>query len=152
MSVVHEVYFTENVAVLSFEKAPADIHFLSELFTRVAEAGINVDMISQTAPKSAVNTLSFTVSSEHVPGVLAVLKKMNTGIRPMVSSGNVKIALYGEEMPSKLGVAADAFAVLAEAGIDILLITTSEVDISILVTGANGDAAYALLKKRYMPE
>ena len=91
MKVIHEVYFTENVAVLSFEKAPATIHFLSELFTRVAKAGINVDMISQTAPKGSVNTLSFTVADEHVPGVLAVLNEMNAGIRPMVSTGNVKI-------------------------------------------------------------
>ena len=38
MKVIHEVYFTENVAVLSFEKAPATIHFLSGLFLRVAKA------------------------------------------------------------------------------------------------------------------
>ena len=152
MKVIHEVYFTENVAVLSFEKAPATIHFLSGLFTRVAKAGINVDMISQTAPKGSVNTLSFTVTDEPVPGVLAVLNEMNAGIRPMVSTGNVKIALYGEEMPSKVGVAAGAFALLNEAGIDILLITTSEVDISIVVTSANSDAAYAILKKEYMTE
>ena len=152
MKVIHEVYFTENVAVLSFEKAPATIHFLSELFLRVAKAGINVDMISQTAPKGSVNTLSFTVADEHVPQVLAVLNEMNTGIRPMVSTGNVKIALYGEEMPSKVGVAAGALALLNKAGIDILLITTSEVDISIVVTSADSDAAFAILKREYMPD
>ncbi len=149
MKVIHEVYFTENVAILSFEKAPATIGFLSELFNRVADAGINVDMISQTAPKGAVNAISFTVADEHVAGVLAVLNEMNVGIRPMVSTGNVKIALYGEEMPSKVGVAAGAFAVLNEAGIDILLITTSEVDISIVVSSADSDAAYSALKKEY---
>lgn len=55
-------------------------------------------------------------------------------------------------MPSKVGVAAGAFALLNEMGIDILLITTSEVDISIVVTSANSDAAYAILKKEYMTE
>ena len=109
-------------------------------------------MISQTAPKGSVNTLSFTVADEHVPQVLAVLNEMNTGIRPMVSTGNVKIALYGEEMPSKVGVAAGAFALLNKAGIDILLITTSEVDISIVVTSADSDAAFAILKREYMPD
>ena len=67
----------------------------------------------------------------------------------MVSTGNVKIALYGEEMPSKVGVAAEAFALLSEADIDILLITTSEVDISLVVRSAQSDRAYEILKKAY---
>ena len=149
MHVIHEVYFTENAAVLSFDNAPANSHFLSELFCSVAKAGVNVDMISQTAPKGEKNTISFTVADEMVPTVLKVAASLSAKMRPMVSTGNVKIALYGEEMPSKVGVAAEAFALLSEANIDILLITTSEVDISLVVRSAQSDRAYEILKKAY---
>lgn len=48
MKVISKISLTENVAIVSFEKVPARIGFLSDLFDRVARAGINVDMISQT--------------------------------------------------------------------------------------------------------
>ena len=70
----------------------------------------------------------------------------------IVQDETAKDVYKRQEMPSKVGVAAGAFALLNEAGIDILLITTSEVDISIVVTSANSDAAYAILKKEYMTE
>ena len=153
MNVISRVYFTENVAIISFEKAPAKIGFLSGLFDRVAEAGINVDMISQTAPKGAHNTIAFTVSDDVVTDVLSIvttLQPEGSPVMPLVSAGNVKISLYGEEMPSKVGVAADVFHRLNEKGIDVLLITTSDVDISIVVSSANADAAYELLKAAYL--
>lgn len=110
MKVISKVYFTENVAIVSFEKAPAKISFLSGLFDRVSKAGINVDMISQTAPKGAFHTIAFTVSDDAVADVLAIVTEMKHdehAVMPLVSAGNVKISLYGEEMPSKVGVAAD---------------------------------------------
>lgn len=155
MSVIHQVYFTENVAIVSFEKAPARIGFVSSLFDQVADAGVNVDMISQTAPKGAHNTISFTVSDDRVADVLAIitgLKATEQAVVPLISTGNVKICLYGEEMPSKVGVAAGVFDLLNEQGIDVLLITTSDVDISIVVSPANADRAYSILKAAYMPE
>lgn len=153
MKVISKVYFTESVAIISFEKAPAKIGFLSGLFDRVSRAGINVDMISQTAPKGEYNTIAFTVSDEFVPDVLAIIAEMKGdehAVMPMVSAGNVKISLYGEEMPSKVGVASDVFDHLNEIGVDVLLITTSDVDISIVVSSANADAAYEALRAAYV--
>ncbi|MCI8407000.1 MAG: ACT domain-containing protein [Oscillospiraceae bacterium] len=149
MKVISKISLTENVAIVSFEKVPARIGFLSDLFDRVARAGINVDMISQTAPKGEQNTLAFTVSDGDVPRILSTvtaLKGGESGMMPLVSSGNIKISLYGEEMPSKVGVAAEVFSILKEAGIDLLLITTSDVDISLVVSGPNGDAALCALE------
>lgn len=153
MNVISKMDFTENVAIVSFEKAPAKIAFLSKLFDMVADAGINVDMISQTAPKGEQNTIAFTVSDDMVTKVLTVVTALSPesgAVMPLISAGNVKISLYGEEMPSKVGVAADAFHRLGEQGIDILLITTSNVDISIVVRSADADAAYALLQSAYL--
>lgn len=152
MSVVTKVDLTENVAIVSFENAPAHIGFLAKLFDRVAKAGVNVDMISQTAPKGESNTISFTVSCDKLTEVLQVvnsLKAEEKDIVPLVSTGNVKLCLYGGKMPEVVGVASDAFLKLKEKNIDILLITTSDFDISIVVTAANADLAYDTLKKAY---
>lgn len=150
MNVISKISMTENVAIVSFEKVPARIGFLAGLFQRVAQAGINVDMISQTAPKGERNTLAFTVSDEEVPKILSIIVELNggePGVMPLVSSGNVKISLYGEEMPSHVGVAAEVFTCLNQAGIDLLLITTSDVDISLVVSGPHADAALRTLEE-----
>lgn len=154
MSIISNIYQTENVAVISFEKASAHINFISSLFKKMGQAGINVDMISQTAPKGNHNTLSFTVADDCVANVLAVIAGMrdehSSALLPLVSAGNVKISLYGKEMPGHCGVAADVFARLCENAIDTQLITTSDVDISIVVSSSNSDLAYSILKTAYL--
>ena len=57
--------------------------------------------------------------------------------------------LFGEDMVASCGVAARALNALAMAGIEVLLITTSDLDISLLVHAENEDAAYEALKKAY---
>ncbi|WMJ23060.1 ACT domain-containing protein [Paludicola sp. MB14-C6] len=152
MKVISQVSMTENVAVVTLENAPANIQFLSHIFDVTAKAGINVDMISQTAPKGTHNTISFTVIDTKVPDLLKVVNQLHLevhDIKPLVSVGNVKICLFGEEMPSKVGVASDVFNRLNEEKIDILLITTSDVDISIVVQSADSERAYTILKAAY---
>lgn len=148
MRSISKVSFTENVAIISFENAPSRIGFLSGLFDRLAQAGINVDMISQTAPKGRSNTISFTVADEDVAPVLSLVGK-EEAVRPMVSAGNMKISLYGAEMTDRPGVAADVFDRLNAKGIDLLLITTSDVDISVVVSSANADMASRTLEEAY---
>ena len=153
MSIISQVSFTENVAIVTFEKAHAHIKFMSVMFDRVAKAGINVDMISQNAPKGEYSTISFTVSDEYVTAILAIiaeLKAEHKSLTPLISSGNVKISLYGAEMPNNFGVAADVFMKLDEKHIDTMLITTSDVDISLVVSSANADMAYHLLQTAYL--
>lgn len=150
--VISKVNITENVAIVSFEKAPAQIGFLSELFDRVAQAGINVDMISQTAPKGELNTIAFTVEDSRMGEILTIVRGMKAnkqGVMPLISAGNVKISLWGKEMPHLVGVASDVFDRLAEIGVEVLLITTSDVDISIVVESSVADTAYEVLKKAY---
>lgn len=153
MSAVTEIYSTEGITIITFEEAPAHIGFVSELFLKVADAKINIDMISQTAPKGESNTISFTVQDNDLPALLEIINGMKDdkkALTPYVSTGNVKLSLYGSEMPKLCGVAADVFARLAANEIDTLLMTTSDVDISIVVSNANSDSAYSLLKSAYI--
>ena len=68
---------------------------------------------------------------------------------PLISVGYSKLNLFGEDMVTSCGVAARALNALAMADIEVLLITTSDLDISLLVHAENEDAAYEALKKAY---
>lgn len=140
---------TEQVSLVTFEQSPAQIGFLSQLFTVLGQANVNVDMISQTAPKGGEVTICFTISDADVVKMLSAcnsLRKEFPTAKPFIVSNNVKISLYGEDMPSYSGVAAGVFDKLAKKGVDVVLITTSEVDISILVSGENEEIACKILQ------
>lgn len=139
---------TEQVSLVTFEQSPAQIGFLSKLFTVLSEAGVNVDMISQTAPKGSEVTICFTISDEDVVKMLTAyntLRKEFSTAKPFIVSNNVKISLYGEDMPKYSGIAAGVFDKLAKSNVDVVLITTSEVDISILVSSDNEEKALNVL-------
>lgn len=153
MNVISKINQTENVAVVSLDKAPSDIRFLNKLFCSVSEKGINIDMISQTAPKGNKISLSFTIDEKDMAELLSVLTKLDIkGMITSVSAGNAKLSLYGKEMPCRVGVAADVFSCLFENNIDVLLITTSEVDISMALASSNVDKACRVLKEKYSIE
>ena len=148
MNGVTQITVTEDVSLITFYKVPNDLKTISRIFAAVADAGVNIDMISQTTPQSGFVSFSFTVYSGDAVKVIALANSMKShadGIKPMVSTGNCKIQLYGEEMPQMTGVYAQVLGALSKSGADVGLITTSEVDISLLVTAAHiGDVVTAL--------
>ena len=118
-----------------------------------AETGVVVDMISQSAPHGTTIDFSFTASSSDLPLVMKAISAANLDkdakASPLISVGYSKLNLFGEDMVTSCGVAARALNALAMAGIEVLLITTSDLDISLLVHAENEDAAYEALKKAY---
>ncbi len=152
MNGVTQIRLTEDVALITFHNTPADSTLTAAIFTEFANAGINIDMISQTAPQGSTITLSFTVFSTDLIQVLELsngFRDKYPSIKPMVSSGNCKIQLYGEEMPQMHGVAASAIAAIAKVGAELNLITTSEVDISLLVGNHHINEAIASLEETF---
>lgn len=89
----------ENVSIVTFSDVPSRKRFVSTTLTAVAESGINIDMISQTPPKSDMFSFGFTFSDDDIPTLLTVLPKITAvhGITPCVNSGNVKIVIKSEE-------------------------------------------------------
>ena len=142
----------EDISLITFHKTPTDLLFMTEVFELFAARGINVDMISQTAAQGFFCSLSFTVPGHLVISTLEAVGKCahaHPDIKPLVSSGNSKISLFGEEMRDLPGVAAKALRVLLQAGIDIRMITTSEVDISVLVSDVDLPAAVDALEMAF---
>ncbi len=127
---------TESITLVSFTKVPADFLHMSGFFEKVAEHGVNIDMISQTAPQSGAINISFTAPDRDLPKLMELIgsfRKQHPEIQTLVSSGNVKISLYGDEMRHTPGVAAKAISTVSSATDTIYLITTSEIDISFLI-------------------
>ncbi|MBS7370403.1 MAG: aspartate kinase, partial [Oscillospiraceae bacterium] len=88
---------TENVSSVSFNNVPLNKTVMEDALGAVAAAGINVDMISMTAPTSEIFSFGFTVDDEDMPKLLAIVKslKEKTGTAPMINSCNRKIVLKG---------------------------------------------------------
>lgn len=126
---------TENVSLITLSNIPSDISFLSFAFETVAKAGINIDMISMTAPKGEHTDISFTIDDNDLSLFLPLIPLIrNNGIEVAVSSDNCKISVAGDFMRDSAGVAARVFTAAASVKTDIRLITTSETDISLLLT------------------
>lgn len=150
MNGVSRIHITEDITLVTFRKVSAAPALTAKIFNAFANAGINIDMISQTAPYGNSVDFSFTLPSVQLAQVLTLIGRLREDyeeMSPMVSSGNCKIQLYGEEMRTMHGVAAAAIQAVSQTGAELSLITTSEVDISLLVSHAHcGQAAQALEK------
>lgn len=152
MNGVSQLRITDDVALITFSKVPNNLKTISQIFDAFAEAGINIDMVSQTAPQGQNVSFSFTVGTEDTVKVLSLannLKDKMDGVKPMVITGTSKIQLYGEEMPEMHGVFSRAVAAVADTDADLLLVTTSEVDISFLVSSAHVHEVVESLEKEF---
>ena len=152
MNGVSKISVTEDVCLISFNNIPRDLSVTSQIMTEFAVQDINIDMISQSAPIGESANVSFTVQSEDLVRARAIIQRFREqqpSVRPIVSSGNCKVQLYGEEMRSMPGVAARAFSVVSSITNEIMLITTSEVDISILIAQHELSSVLDALKQHY---
>lgn len=152
MDVITKMTVTRDVALVTLNKVPASVEFVCRIFDRLDEAGVNVDMISQSPLTGAYVSISFTASSEEmvkIAGLANDISREFPSVRPLISHNNVKISLFGEKMPEHHGIAASVFRVLKDCGTDVLLITTSSVDISVLVAGAYSEQCIDALKKAF---
>jgi len=134
---VTDVFVTEDVSLITLANVPLSSDVAAKIFTAIAEGGIIIDMINQTPPYQDTVNISFTISDKDLKNTLKILgglQKEFPGIRTDINTANGKITVYGEEMKNVSGVAAAAFRVLANANVNIKMITTSEIDISFLVS------------------
>ena len=137
---MYEITVREDVTLISMHDSPADIGTVADVLQKIADAGINVDMISQTPPNGQHSSLSFTVDGDEFGGILRVCAEMrekNPDLKISVSSGNCKISVYDAQMNEEAGYAAKVLAAAASVRSDIRMVTTSECDISILVVQAD---------------
>ena len=142
---------TENVSAVTFNNVPLYKTIMEDTLTAVAEAGINIDMISMTAPTSERFGFGFTLDDDDMPKLLSVVKtlKEKHDITPMINSSNRKIVIKTGEMEAQAGFAAKVFNLLNKIDAMILLITTGVDEISVLIRESDGEAAEAGLRELF---
>ncbi len=124
----------------------------ASLFGPLAEANINVDMIVQNISDDGSTDLTFTVPVADYDRAMSLLKSLEKKLGYTKLDGAkdvVKVSVVGIGMRSHAGVAAKAFAALAERGINIRLIATSEIKISVLIDDAYTELAVRTLHSVY---
>ena len=117
-----------------------------------AKKNINIDMISQAPPFRGSINISFSILSSDLVNALSALNEFRTtaeDLRVEVDADNTKLQVYGEGMRNIPGVAANLFSILANEGIEIKLVTTSETDISYLIYEKDVDKAISAIKTEY---
>jgi aspartate kinase len=146
-NVVSGIAYARDEAKVTLLKVADKPGVAAQVFGPLAEAHINVDMIVQNVSDDGRHTdMTFTVQSADLDRALEVLRKSKDSIGYLDLRGSTdiaKVSAIGVGMRSHAGVAAQMFQALAEKGINIEAISTSEIKISVLI-----DAAYAELAVR----
>lgn len=141
-----------NVALVTVDNLPNDMNLISDIFSKIASEKINIDMISQAPPYKGKINISFTLPAEDIIKVISLLNSFKTevpAIRIEIDSDNTKITVFGEAMKNIPGVAAHLFTLLALNGIEVKLVTTSEVEISYLIYEKDIDKAIQAIKDEF---
>jgi len=125
-----------NVAKVTLLAVPDRPGIARAVFAPLADAGINVDMIVQNVGHDGATDLSFTVPKGDLAQTERIVKKVirEIGAGGMLSDSTVaKVSIVGTGMLGQPGIAATMFRTLAEAGINIDMISTSEIRITCLI-------------------
>nr|WP_295468257.1 aspartate kinase [Mesorhizobium sp.] len=151
--VVTGIAYAKDEAQISLRRVADRPGVAAGIFLPLAEGGINVDMIVQNISEDGSRTdMTFTVPQGDVAKALAILDKVRETVGFDVvqhDDGMSKVSVIGIGMRSHAGVAATAFKALADKGINIRAITTSEIKISILIDGPYTELAVRTLHSVY---
>lgn len=133
---VSGVAYTKDEAKVTVLRVPDVPGVAAKVFDPLAQSGVNVDMIVQNvSPDGKTTDITFTIPKIDLPRVVQILEKIE-GLEydEIVTSDKVaKVSIVGVGMKSHSGIANTMFKTLAEKGINIQVISTSEIKISVLI-------------------
>ena len=136
-AVVSGIAFSRGEAKFTLRAVPDTPGVASAILGPIADAGIDVDMILQNLSVQGTTDFSFTVSRADAERTLALLEKE---VGPKIGAGEIvadskvcKVSIVGIGMRSHAGVASTMFRALAEEGINIQMISTSEIKTSVVI-------------------
>ena len=152
-NVITGIAHDKNEAMVTLTGLPDTPGTVAAIFAPLAEANINVDMIVQSVPRAGEpSVLTFTVPTASLAHSVAELNKVKEKIgfnELLTNTDVVKVSAVGVGMRSNAGIAAKMFQTLAERGINILAITTSEIKVSVLIPEEYMELAVRVLHTAY---
>jgi len=146
--IVSGVTYNKDEAKITIVKVPDRPGIASMIFKPLAEANINVDMIIQNVSEDGFTDVTFTVSEPSAKKALEIIKGVvkEIGASDVQHDKNiVKVSIVGVGMRSHAGVAAEMFSALANEGINIMMISTSEIKISCVISAKYAELAVRTL-------
>ena len=149
---VRTIALDRDVASVTLRHIPDRPGIASQLFGPLADAGISVDTIVQNASELQLTDLTFTVTKDDWERTQEISKPLAADLGAadvLFNHDLVKVSLIGTGMQSGPGYAATMFRSLSQAGINIELITTSEIRITCLVRGDKGEEAVRVLHSAF---
>ena len=134
--IVRGVAFEDQITRVSVLGVSTSLKGLSTIFTTLAQNHINVDIIVQSRTEAGLANISFSIKSNDLPEALDVLERNKEALNYQAvesETGLAKVSIVGSGMVSNPGVAAKMFEVLEGNGIQVKMVSTSEIKVSTVV-------------------
>ena len=141
-----------NVASISIEGVPDEPGISFKVFRALAKAKINVDIILQSVERGGANDISFTVAKADVEAATDIMEALMETIgfnKVTVDTGVAKVSIVGAGMVTASGIASLMFEALYDAKVNIKMISTSEIKISVLIDEEYVDAAVQAIHNKF---
>ena len=133
---VSGVTYSKNEARLTISRVPDKPGIASKIFMPISDAGIIVDMIIQNTRAGDMTDMTFTVPRTDYKKALKILQDVaeDIGAEDVSSADNIaKVSIVGVGMRNHSGIASTMFHILANEGINIMMISTSEIKVSCVI-------------------
>lgn len=147
------IAYSRDEAKITLLRVPDKPGVAASIFGPLADAGVNVDMIVQNVSEDGRKTdLTFTANRSELDRALAAIREAapNIGYKDLIHDANVaKVSIIGIGMRTHAGIAQTMFKTLAEKGINIQVISTSEIKVSVLIAEEYVELAVRALHSVY---
>ena len=143
-----------DVARISVTEVPDEPGYAFRIFSALAAKKINVDIILQSIGRAGTKDISFTVSRDHKEEAVQLLEGMKDtlGCKDVLCEDNIsKVSIVGAGIATNPGAAARMFEALADAHVNIQMISTSEIKISVLINREDSDKALRAIHDEFIP-
>ena len=134
--VVRGISLEKNQAKITVSKVPDEPGVAARIFTSIAAAGLVIDMIVQNVSTDGSTDISFTLNQDDLPKAEAVIEPIvqEIGAKGIIAKRDIaKLSIVGIGMRSHSGIAAKLFEALSSGGINIQMISTSEIKTAVII-------------------
>lgn len=141
-----------NVSRIAVVGVPDEPGIAFKVFRALANAKINVDIILQSIDRNGTNDISFTVAEDELDKAFEILngRQDHIGFKEIYAEKSVaKVSIVGAGMLSSSGIAATMFEALSDAKINIQMISTSEIKVSVLIEESDADKAVQVIHNKF---
>ena len=136
------------VSILGLQDTPG-IAF--KIFSKLSTKNINADIILQSFGRDGTKDIVFTVSKDNGPVAVEILESFLDNCKIVCNTEVAKVSIVGAGMETHPGTASKMFEALYESNINIQMISTSEIKISVIIDAENADRAVSAVHKAFIP-